>query len=84
MVVTFANSMAGKEKAAFLSWVSDLDFEQIHQNTYAKKHEQTCDWLIKEAKYQQWCNNPVSSLLWCYGKRKQTILLDHRGMLTTL
>ncbi|PSN60762.1 hypothetical protein BS50DRAFT_639822 [Corynespora cassiicola Philippines] len=57
-----------KEKSAFLSWVSCIDFEKTHQDTYAKKHEQTCRWLIGEPEYQEWYNSPVSSLLWCYGK----------------
>ncbi|KAF2194066.1 hypothetical protein K469DRAFT_505827, partial [Zopfia rhizophila CBS 207.26] len=57
-----------KEKSAFLSWVSSIDFEKAHQDTYAKKHEQTCDWLINEPKYRQWFRSSISSLLWCYGK----------------
>lgn len=58
-----------EEKSRFLSWVSTIEFEKIHQDIYAKKHEDTCDWLIKELKYQEWFNSSTSSLLWCYGKR---------------
>ncbi|KAF5852242.1 hypothetical protein GGP41_001012, partial [Bipolaris sorokiniana] len=57
-----------KERSAFLSWVSNIDFEKTHQDTYAKKHAGTCDWLVRESKYQQWFSNSVSSLLWCHGK----------------
>ncbi|UPX17637.1 uncharacterized protein EKO05_0007979 [Ascochyta rabiei] len=57
-----------KERSAFLTWVSSIDFEKTHQDTFAKKHEKTCDWLIKAPKYEQWFTNPASSLLWCHGK----------------
>lgn len=60
-----------EEKSTFLSWVSNIGFEKTHQDIYAKKHEQTCGWLIKEPKYQEWFNSSISSLLWCHGKRKQ-------------
>ncbi|KAF2022482.1 hypothetical protein EK21DRAFT_119716 [Setomelanomma holmii] len=63
-----SNASETNEKAAFLSWVSSIDFEKAHQDIYAKKHEQTCHWLITEPEYQQWFSSPVSSLLWCYGK----------------
>jgi hypothetical protein len=59
-----------EEKSKFLSWVSNIEFEKIHQDIYAKKHENTCDWLIKEPKYQEWFNSSTSSLLWCHGKRQ--------------
>lgn len=64
-----------KEREAFLAWMSSIDFEKTHQDTFAKKHQQTCDWLIKEPKYQQWLTSPASSLLWCYGKRKHYYVL---------
>ncbi|KAF2738865.1 hypothetical protein EJ04DRAFT_28172 [Polyplosphaeria fusca] len=57
-----------EEKSKFLSWVSIIEFEKIHQDIYAKKHEETCEWLIKESKYQEWFNGSTSSLLWCHGK----------------
>ncbi|KAI8937256.1 hypothetical protein NX059_006465 [Plenodomus lindquistii] len=57
-----------QEKTEFLAWVSNIDFEQTHQVIYAKKQEKTCDWLIKDPRYQQWFNSPNSSLLWCHGK----------------
>ncbi|KAH8726167.1 hypothetical protein GQ44DRAFT_187871 [Phaeosphaeriaceae sp. PMI808] len=57
-----------EEKSAFLSWVSTIEFEKAHQEIYAKKHEQTCGWLIEEPKYQEWFNSSISSLLWCHGK----------------
>jgi hypothetical protein len=63
--------ISGKERSSFLAWVSDIDFETVHQNIYAKKHDNTGDWLVMEPKYQQWLNSPASSLLWCHGKRKQ-------------
>ena len=61
----------GKERSAFLAWVSSIDFEKTHHDTFAKKHEKTCNWLIKEPNYQQWVTSPASSLLWCHGKREQ-------------
>jgi hypothetical protein len=65
------NKSLGKERSAFLTWVSSIDFEKTHQDTFAKKYEKTCDWLIEEPKYEQWFTSPASSLLWCHGKRKR-------------
>jgi hypothetical protein len=67
-----------KERSAFLAWVSSIDFEKTHQDIFAKKHEQTCDWLTREPKYQQWVNGSASALLWCHGKRRQVIFLHRR------
>jgi ankyrin repeat domain-containing protein 50 len=64
------NINLGKERSAFLEWVSNIDFERVHEDMYARKYERTCDWLIDEPKYQQWLSSSTSSLLWCYGKRK--------------
>jgi hypothetical protein len=59
-----------KERSSFLAWVSSIDFEKTNLDTYAKRHKNTCGWLTKEPKYEQWINSPASSLLWCNGKRK--------------
>ncbi|KAF2994958.1 hypothetical protein E8E13_002790 [Curvularia kusanoi] len=59
---------AKKERSEFLNWLSSVDFEKTHQDTFAKKHEDTCDWLIQQVKYKEWLNTPASSLLWCHGK----------------
>ncbi|KAJ6267202.1 hypothetical protein PSV08DRAFT_412143 [Bipolaris maydis] len=56
------------ERKEFLSWASDIDFEEVHQSTYAKKHRDTSDWLTQEPKFQEWMRSPHSSLLWCNGK----------------
>ncbi|KAH7555089.1 hypothetical protein BM1_07750 [Bipolaris maydis] len=58
----------GTERKEFLSWASDIDFEEVHQSTYAKKHRDTGDWLTQEPKFQEWMRSPHSSLLWCNGK----------------
>ena len=65
----FIDTYLGKERSAFLAWVSSIDFEQTHVTTFAKKHGNTCDWLIREPKYQQWLSGSTSALLWCSGKR---------------
>ncbi|KAF2785832.1 hypothetical protein K505DRAFT_330763, partial [Melanomma pulvis-pyrius CBS 109.77] len=65
---SFRSSERRKERSAFLSWVSDIDFEEVHQTIYARKHKDTGDWLIKESKFHQWMQSPRSSLLWCNGK----------------
>ncbi|EUC36296.1 hypothetical protein COCCADRAFT_73150, partial [Bipolaris zeicola 26-R-13] len=56
------------ERTAFLSWVSDVDFEEVHQSTYAKKQRGTGDWLTREPRFQEWMQSSHSSLLWCNGK----------------
>jgi hypothetical protein len=61
---------AGDERESFLGWISQTDFEKSHEDIYAAKHPGTGDWLLQTDKFQTWVENPKSSLLWCYGKRK--------------
>ncbi|KAG9202248.1 hypothetical protein G6514_004686, partial [Epicoccum nigrum] len=64
----FRSAEQRKERSEFLKWVSDIDFEEVHQSIYARKHKDTGDWLIRELKFQEWMQSPHSSLLWCNGK----------------
>jgi len=60
----------GKERSEFLDWISKVDFEKVHDDIYAKKHEGTGAWLLQRTEFKGWLNSPQSSLLWCYGKRE--------------
>lgn len=66
----YANFNTGKERSEFLNWISQVDFEKVHDDTYAKKHEGTGAWLLQRTEFKEWLNSPRSSLLWCHGKRK--------------
>jgi hypothetical protein len=73
----FRSAEQRKERSEFLKWVSDIDFEEVHQSIYARKHKDTGDWLIRELKFQEWMQSPRSSLLWCNGKRE----LNHPSLI---
>jgi hypothetical protein len=57
------------ERESFLGWISNFDFEKVHDAIYAKKHKDTGDWLLRKEEFQTWFGSPESSLLWCHGKR---------------
>lgn len=59
-----------KDREDFLNWLSTIDFEKVHDDIYAAKHEGTGDWLIEAEEFQSWLKTPKSSLLWCNGKRE--------------
>lgn len=64
------DSCTANQRTSFLDWISNLDFEEIHDNIFAKKHQATGDWLIERRDFQTWYSGSSSALLWCYGKRK--------------
>jgi len=64
------NLITDKERTSFLDWISNIDFEKMHDDIYTKKHEGTGDWLIQKQEFQTWFGSSQSSLLWCHGKRK--------------
>ena len=59
-----------KEREEFLKWLSDEDFERIHEDKYARKHPGTGNWLIQKESFRDWFDSDRSTLLWCHGKRK--------------
>lgn len=67
-----------EERENFLSWISNIPFEKIHEAMYTKKHPGTGDWLLRTSQFQDWFNNSGSALLWCYGKREY---YDHSRLL---
>ena len=58
------------EREAFLSWISQVDFEKSHEDIYATKHPGTGDWLLQTEQFQTWLDHSQSKLLWCHGKGK--------------
>lgn len=56
-----------KERAAFMNWISSLDFERAHKLLYERRLEGTCEWIFESREYRRWQDHRGSSLLWCYG-----------------
>lgn len=59
-------------------WISNIDFEEVHSLTFAKRYKSTGDWLIKEPKIDQWFFNNTG-LVWYYGKREYTSSYDSKS-----
>ena len=53
-----------------MHWICIIDFEKKHTSTFEKRNKDTCDWLLREPKFEQWFDDTNSCILWCYGKRK--------------
>ena len=66
----FVNVITANQRTSFLDWISKMDFEESHDNIFAKKHQATGDWLIQRQDFQAWFGGSSSALLWCYGKGK--------------
>lgn len=56
-----------QERAAFMSWISSLDFETAHTLLYERRLDGTGDWIFGSREYQRWKDHDGSSLLWCFG-----------------
>jgi hypothetical protein len=59
-----------KEREELLNWISQDDYEDVHDTIYAKKHAGTGEWLLQTDEFRMWYSSPISTLLWCYGKRE--------------
>jgi hypothetical protein len=73
-----------KEKEELLNWISLLDFEEVHDNIYKKKHAGTGEWLLQTSQFSAWDNSQSSTLLWCYGKRKSLCISYNKRIRTSL
>jgi hypothetical protein len=74
----YAYEVIVEDRESFLSWISNIPFEKIHEAMYTKKHPGTGDWLLQTPQFQDWFDSSGSSLLWCYGKREY---YDHSRLL---
>jgi hypothetical protein len=59
-----------KVREDFLNWISPHDYEEAHDNIYAKKHPGTGEWLLQTKEFKSWVDSSTSALLWCHGKRE--------------
>jgi hypothetical protein len=78
----YADEVIVDEREKFLGWISEIPFEKIHEDMFAKKHPGTGDWLLRTAKFQEWFDTSGSALLWCHGKREccdRNMLLEADG-----
>ncbi|KAJ5949946.1 hypothetical protein N7454_001530 [Penicillium verhagenii] len=57
-----------KKQESLISWLSAPDFERKHLEVSAKRHSDTCHWLLKRPEFTKWEKAPGSSILRCEGK----------------
>lgn len=58
-----------ERRKSILQWVSEIDFEDVHEMKYAKRHKHTGDWLLQSDEFRHFMDSTdKSSMLWCYGK----------------
>jgi hypothetical protein len=59
-----------EERREFLRWISEVDYEDNFNEFIKQRHLQTGNWILAHSAFKKWIDGPVSSLLWCFGKRE--------------
>lgn len=57
----------GKKRREVFTWLSDLDFEDVHETHFQKRFGQTGNWLLNDPGFTDWQDSPESGLLWVHG-----------------
>lgn len=68
-----------RERESVLGWLSALDFNTVQKTTYARLHQGTGQWLLRDKIFQDWLLGPKSSILWCCGIRRLSLHHQNRG-----
>jgi hypothetical protein len=68
--------LVDKNQESLINWLSAPDFERKHHEVSAKRHPDTCNWILKRSEFIKWVKGPGPSILRCEGKRMTTRLLD--------
>lgn len=54
-------------RAAVLSWLSDIPYEQHHETSRKGRHLGSGEWLLQKPEYEDWRISSFSSILWLHG-----------------
>lgn len=58
---------ADNKRREVFTWLSDLDFEEVHETQFHKRFGQTGNWLLNDTDFTDWQNSSDSGLLWIHG-----------------
>lgn len=61
-------------------WLSDVKCKDHHEFIQQRRHKSTGDWLLQNAKFLEWRNARVSSMLWLRGDREQRSRSHHHTL----
>jgi hypothetical protein len=71
--VDILSSLAkGDEQNKILSWISEIQFQKIHNLAKDGRTANTGQWLIEHKEFREWCTLDQSKILWLHGIRKFT------------
>ncbi|KAI5841806.1 ankyrin repeat-containing domain protein [Morchella snyderi] len=56
-----------EKRREVFTWLSDLDFEEVHETQFLKRFGETGNWLLKDTGFTDWQNSSDSGLLWIHG-----------------
>ncbi|KAM0238863.1 hypothetical protein ACHAP5_008552 [Fusarium lateritium] len=59
--------LEGEQRRKLLGWISDVKYEQHHEQAKSEVLKGTGQWLLNDALFVCWKNKSASSILWLYG-----------------
>ncbi|KAM0268809.1 hypothetical protein ACHAPA_004739 [Fusarium lateritium] len=59
--------LQGEQRRKLLRWISDVKYEQHHEQAKSEVLKGTGQWLLNDALFVCWKNECASSILWLYG-----------------
>ncbi|KAK8092127.1 uncharacterized protein PG998_015140 [Apiospora kogelbergensis] len=63
----FERQENNEERNTIINWLSSLDYLGKQRDTFAKRHEQTGQWLLNHEQFNTWLSADDNSVLWCHG-----------------
>lgn len=73
MVSSIWDQLEDKKRGKILKWVSELDPEDQHNSARKNGTKFTCEWLLKDERYQAWESFEGSAILWLHGIREYSL-----------
>ena len=58
-----------------MEWLSRIDMEGVHDTIFREKHTGTAEWLFQDSAFIKWVDARQSTLLWCFGGRRLSLIL---------
>ncbi|KAF8861649.1 hypothetical protein BDZ45DRAFT_586659, partial [Acephala macrosclerotiorum] len=66
-VLSLLEQVGEKERLEILDWISKVLYGSNHQTVTEKRAIDTCEWLLKHKKYEEWQDASASIIFWLCG-----------------
>lgn len=73
-VASMLEKVKAEEEQEILDWISSVPHSGHHDTVVENRMDDTCGWLLRHRKFQEWENSSGCSLMWLQGTSKPTFI----------